>query len=47
MKVTYMRNCGKGFRESFGEELEEWLDNNKVYRSPSGVVRIFDEAVVV
>ena len=33
MKVTYMRGCGKGFQESFGEELEEWLDNNKVYRN--------------
>jgi hypothetical protein len=35
MKVTYMRGCGKGFQESFGEELEELLDNNKVYRNPN------------
>jgi hypothetical protein len=47
MKVTYMRGCDKGFQESFGEELEDWLDKNKVYTNPIGDVRTFDEAVVV
>jgi hypothetical protein len=47
MKVAYMRTCGRSFQESFGKELEEWLDKNKVYRNPSGHIRIFDEAVGV
>ena len=44
---AYMRTCGRSFQESFGKELEEWLDKNKVYRNPSGHIRIFDEAVGV